>query len=93
MCCMIMMAPKSENILLERTFVLPWSQFLSTEGGNKIRPASSMYDAIIAGSRLESLLNHLSVQTLTRLQESARPVRFSSVADLQIKSVTVQRME
>ena len=83
-----------EIVLLKRTFVLPWSQFLFAEGENdKIRLAFSTHDVIVTGSRLESILRDLSVQKLSQLQESARPERFSSVTGPQITSISVQRVE
>ena len=83
-----------EIILLKRTFVLPWSQFLFAEGGNdEIRLAFSTHDVVVAGSRLDSLLQDLSGQRLTRLQESTRPERFSSVTGPQITSISVQKVE
>ena len=83
-----------EIILLKRTFVLPWSQFLFAEGGNdEIRLAFSTHDVIVTGSRLDSLLQDLSCQRLTRLQESSRPHRFSSATGPQITSISVQKVE
>ena len=83
-----------EIILLKRTFVLPWSQFLFAEGGNdEIRLAFSTHDVIVTGSCLDSLLQDLSYQRLTRLQESSRPERFSSVTGPQITSISVQKVE
>ena len=83
-----------EIILLKRTFVLPWSQFLFAEGENdEIRLAFSTHDVVVAGSRLGSLLQDLSAQRLSRLQELARPERFSSVAGPQITSISVQKVE
>jgi hypothetical protein len=86
--------PNLEVILLKRTFVLPWSQFLFAEGENdKIRLAFSTHDVIVTGSRLESILRDLSVQKLSQLQESARPKRFSSATGPQITSISVQKVE
>ena len=83
-----------EIILLKRTFVLPWSQFLFAEGENdKIRLAFSTHDVVIMGNRLESLLKDLSVQRLSRLQEPDRLARFSSVTGPHITSISVQKVE
>ena len=83
-----------EIILLKRTFVLPWSQFLFAEGENdEIRLAFSTHDVIVTGSRLNSLLQDLSGQKLSRLQESARPERFSSGTGPQITYISVQKVE
>jgi hypothetical protein len=83
-----------EIVLLKRTFVLPWSQFLFAEGGNdEIRLAFSTHDIIVNGSRLGMLLEDLSAQKLSRLQEPARPERFASTTGLQITSISVQKVE
>ena len=83
-----------EIILIKRTFVLPWSQFLFAEGGNDgIRLAFSTHDVIVTGSYLGLILQDLSGQRLSRLQESARPERFSSVTGPQITSISVQKVE
>ncbi len=83
-----------EIILLKRTFVLPWSQFLFAEGGsNEIRLAFSTHDVFVTGSRLGMLIEDLSAQKLSRLQEPARPERFASVAGPQITSISVTNVE
>lgn len=57
-----------EVILLKKTFVLPWSQFLLAEGGNEeIRLAFSTHDVGVTGSRLEKLLEDLSASHWSRL--------------------------
>ena len=57
-----------EVVLLKKTFVLPWSQFLFAEGGNEeIRLAFSTHDVVVTGSRLEKLLEDLSARRLSRL--------------------------
>ncbi|RQV93572.1 hypothetical protein EH220_08055 [bacterium] len=83
-----------EIVLLKRTFVLPWSQFLFAEGGNdEIRLAFSMHDVVVTGSRLGLILDDLSAQKLSRLQEPARPERFVPVTGPQITSIAVQKVE
>ncbi len=83
-----------EIILLERTFVLPWSQFLFAVGGNdEIRLAFSTHDVVVTGRRLELILRDLSAQRLIRLQEPLRSERFGSISGPQINSISVQKME
>ncbi len=83
-----------EVVLLKKTFVLPWSQFLFAEGGNEeIRLAFSTHDVVVTGSRLEKLLEDLSARTLSRLQEPGRAERFGSAAGLQIASISVQKVD
>jgi hypothetical protein len=83
-----------EIILLKRTFILPWSQFLFAEGNNdEVRFAFSTHDVLVTGSRLELLLQDLSAQRLSRLQEPVRAERFGSPAGPQISSVSVQKVD
>ncbi len=83
-----------EIILLKRTFVLPWSQFLFAEGGSdEIRLAFSTHDVFVTGSRLGMLIEDLSDQKLSRLQELARPERFASFTGPQITSISIQKVE
>jgi hypothetical protein len=83
-----------EIILLKRTFVLPWSQFLFAEGGNdEIRLAFSTHDVVVTGSSLGLILEELSAQRLSRLQEPGRAEKFGSFSGPQITSVSVQKVE
>lgn len=83
-----------EIVLLKRTFVLPWSQFLFAEGENdEIRLAFSTHDVVVTGSRLGMILQDLSAQKLSRLQEPTRPERFDSSTGPQITSISVQKVE
>jgi len=81
-------------VLLNRTFVLPWSQFLFAEGGDEeIRLAFSTHDVVVTGSRLEKLLEDLSARKLSRLQEPGRADRFGSSLGLQISSISVKKVD
>ena len=83
-----------EVVLLKKTFVLPWSQFLFAEGGNEeIRLAFSTHDVVVTGSRLDKLLEDLSARRLSRLQEPGRADRFGFTVGLQIASISVQKVD
>jgi hypothetical protein len=83
-----------EVVLLKKTFVLPWSQFLFAEGGNEeIRLAFSTHDVVVTGSLLEKLLEDLSARRLSRLQEPGRAERFCPVFNPQITSISVQKVD
>jgi hypothetical protein len=83
-----------EVVLLKRTFVLPWSQFLFAEGSNEeIRLAFSTHDVVVTGIRLDKLFEDLSARRLSRLQEPGRAERFSSAFGLQIASISVQKVD
>ena len=83
-----------EVVLLKKTFVLPWSQFLFAEGGNEeIRLAFSTHDVVVTGIRLDTLLEDLSARRLSRLQEPGRADRFSFTVGQQIASISVQKVD
>ena len=83
-----------EVVLLKKTFVLPWSQFLFAEGGNEeIRLAFSTHDVVVTGSRLEKLLEDLSAHKLNRLEEPGRSDRFGFPIGQQISSILVQKVD
>jgi len=83
-----------EIILLQRTFVFPWSQFLYAEGGNdEVRPAFSTHDILIKGSGLHPLLADLAVHGIARLQEPVRADRFLNESGPSIREISVQKIE
>jgi hypothetical protein len=83
-----------EVVLLKKTFVLPWSQFLFAEGGEEeIRLAFSTHDVVVTGSRLEKLLEDLSTRKTNRLLEPGRTDRFGSSFGLQIASIFVKKVD
>jgi hypothetical protein len=70
-----------EIVLLKRSYVLPWSQFLFAEGGDdEIRLAFTTHDILIKGSGLGLLLVDLASQRIARLQQPARADRFAKGA-------------
>jgi hypothetical protein len=83
-----------EVVLLKRTFVLPWSQFLYAEGGDdEIRVAFTTHDVLIKGSGLNSLLVELAAQRLARLEQPVRADRLASKGGRLIREVSVVRIE
>jgi hypothetical protein len=84
-----------EIVLLKRTFVLPWSQFLYAEGSNneEIRIAFSTHDVVVLGSCLGSLLEDLSAQRVSLLREPVRAERFSFESAPRITSISVRKVE
>jgi hypothetical protein len=62
-----------EIVLLKRTYILPWTQFLYAEGSNdEVRIAFATHDVVVKGSRLEALLADLAAQRIARLEEPTR---------------------
>lgn len=83
-----------EIILLKRTFVLPWSQFLYAEGvDQEVRLAFSTHDIVVRGAQLRNLLADLSAQRVSMLEEPVRADRFPSGPTPRITSISVEKME
>jgi len=81
-------------VLLERTYVLPWTQFLYAEGGNdEVHLIFATHDVLVTGSNLERLLAAIAEHGLTRLQEPTRPDRFVNAAGPVIRKITVEKVE
>jgi hypothetical protein len=83
-----------EIVLLKRTYVLPWSQFLYAEGGDdEIRLAFTTHDVLLKGSNLGSLLVDLAAQHIARLQQPVRADRFGVGSEPSIRELSVVRPE
>ena len=83
-----------EIVLVKRTFVLPWNQFLYAEGADdEIRVAFTTHDVLIKGSGLNSLLVELAAQRLARLEQPVRADRLASGGGRLIREVSVVRIE
>jgi hypothetical protein len=81
-------------ILLKRTYVMPWSQFLYAEGGDdEVRLAFTTHDVLVNGSQLGSLMADLSGQRVSLLREPARSEKFRHDGGTQITGVSVQKVE
>ena len=81
-------------ILLKRTYVLPWSQFLYAEGADdEVRLAFTTHDVVVNGSHLDPLLADLSNQRVNLLREPVRAERFRHESGSQITGVSVRKVE
>jgi hypothetical protein len=66
-----------EVVLLERTYVLPWAQFLYAEGGDdEVRLVFATHDVLARGAGLQLLLVGLTAHRLVGLDEPTRAARF-----------------
>ena len=62
-------------MLLKRTYVLLWNQFLYAEGGeDEARLAFTTHDVVVNGSHLDSLLADLSTQKVSLLRDQSGEV-------------------
>src|SRR6266705_2377386 len=78
-----------EVILLKRTYVLPWTQFLYAEGEeDEVRLAFATHDVVVNGSYLHSLLADLSARKVILLREPARAEKFRHESGPLITSVS-----
>ncbi len=83
-----------EVVLLKRTYILPWSQFLYAEGGNdEIRLTFSTYDVLVKGSNLDSLMAAIAANGMARLEEPTRPDRMLAGTDPFIREISVLKID
>jgi hypothetical protein len=83
-----------EIVLLKRTYVFPWSQFLYAEGGDdEIRLVFAAHDVLVKGSGLATLLADLAAQRVAAMRELARPQRFLATSGRFIREIVVQKID
>jgi hypothetical protein len=83
-----------EVVLLKRTYILPWSQFLYAEGGNdKIRPTFSTHDVLVKGSNQDSLMAAIAQNGIVKLEEPTRSVRILAGTDPFIREIFVAKID
>ena len=83
-----------EIVLLKRTYVFPWSQFLYAEGGEDlIRAVFATHDVVIRGAALTGLLAEIAGQRIARLQEPARTDRFEEPSGPIVRQLIVERAQ
>jgi hypothetical protein len=59
-----------EIVLLHRTYVLPWAQFIYAEGGeDEVRLIFATHDVLARGTGLQALLADLAARRLVGLDE------------------------
>jgi len=74
--------PNLQVILLQRTYVLPWSRFIYAEGDlTEVVAAFSTHDVVVRGCGLDRLLADLAAQRVTGVRQPARTDRFTTVAE------------
>lgn len=83
-----------EIVLLKRTYVLPWSQFLYAEGGDdEVRLVFATHGVVISGSGLSSILTELAEQRIGRLTEPCRADRLDSFGATRIRQIRVEKAD
>jgi hypothetical protein len=82
-----------EVVLLQRTYVLPWSQFLYAEGGDdEVRLVFATHDVLVVGSGLSSMLSDLAEQRIGRLNEPTRADRLEGFGTSRIREIRVEKV-
>lgn len=83
-----------EIVLLKRTVVLSWGQFVFAEGSDdEVRLAFASHDIIVRGRGLSALLADVSAQRITEIREPARADVFPGTAARFIREVEVRRVD
>jgi len=83
-----------EIVLLKRTYVLPWSQFLYAEGDNdEVGISFATHEIAISGAGLQALLGDLASQRIAELHEPARADQFEEGRAPCIREITVLKIE
>jgi hypothetical protein len=84
--------PALEVSLLDRTYVLPWNQFLYAEGGDdQVHLVFATHDVLIRGRGLNLLMTDAAAQRLAGLAEAPRAERFGSTAVACVRELSVQK--
>lgn len=83
-----------EIVLLKRTYVLPWSQFLYAEGGDdEIRLVFATHGVVVMGNGLGSILTELAEQRIGRLNEPTRADRLEGFGASRIREIRVEKID
>jgi len=84
-------------ILLKRTYVLPWVQFLYADGtSSEVRAVFSTCDVLVTGCGLDALLADLAAQVVTVLRQPLRAETFQPFRPAEgshVLTVDVRRVE
>lgn len=83
-----------EVVLSDRTYVLPWAQFLYAEGGDdQVRLVFATHDILAKGAGLQALLADVADRRLVGLNEPTRAERFGIGANHCICELSVHKVE
>ena len=83
-----------EIVLLKRTYVLPWSQFLYADGdSDEVQIAFATHDVAIRGTGLGLLLADLAAQRIAELHEPSRRDHFENGSEPCFREISVSKIE
>jgi len=81
-------------VLLKRTYVLPWSQFLYAECSNsELRLIFAVHNITVKGASLNGLVDDIAKFRISLLREPTRADRFGTGAGPLIREITVEKVE
>jgi hypothetical protein len=81
-------------VLLRRTYVLPWSQFLYAEcGDSELRLIFAVHNITVKGANLNGLVDDIAKLCIARLREPTRPDRFLKGTGPFIREITVEKVD
>jgi hypothetical protein len=87
-------ATSLEIVLLKRTVILHWGQFIYAEGSDdEIHLAFGSHDVVVRGAGLSALLTDISTQRVASVHEPARSDRFPGTAVRFIREIEVRRID
>jgi hypothetical protein len=86
--------PAMEIILLKKTLVLSWNQFVFAEGGDdEVRIAFASHDVIVRGAGLSVLLEAVTANQVSSIREPGRSDRFPALGARFIREIEVRSVD
>lgn len=83
-----------ELVLIGRTYVLPWTQFLYAEGGeDEVHLVFATHNVVIRGAGLQVLLADVAAHRLVGVNEPIRAERFTVRTGMSVRELVVTKAE
>jgi hypothetical protein len=83
-----------ELVLIDRTYVLPWTQFLYAEGSDdEVRLVFATHDVLVRGAGLQVLLTDVAARRLVGMNEPLRAERFTARTGMCVRELVVTKAE
>jgi len=83
-----------ELVLIDRTYVLPWTQFLYAEGcDDEVRLVFATHDVLVRGAGLQLLLTDVAAHRLVGLNEPLRAEHFTPRTGMCVRELVVTKAE
>jgi len=83
-----------ELVLIDRTYVLPWTQFLYAEGGDdEVHLTFATHDVLVRGAGLQLLLTDVAAHRLVGVNEPLRADRFTARTGVWVRELVVTKVD